>query len=689
MKTLANIFMTRYTGEWYSNVLKSIFGDAVSIRLYCQEDDSVFHIEPSDLYLLNVDILPPEVYQGIPENRIVYPRMTFRRDSVDQLRRLSSGTSLLMVHRNPDMAMESIANILRLGLQGLDFYPYSPGAAVPPACHIAATAGLPEMVPDGIDVVIDLGPRLLQTATIAEIALKLDLPDVLETQAYRDYAASLAVGSYSLENLSSKASGMESKLTSLLEALRLGIMGVDRDDVIFAYNTAAERMLGVPKSEILNCAVPQTAALLPRAFFLSTESSRASGRDAHIVRFRQTDFSVSSAPIVRKGEIMGYFTMLQPFAEEEQTQHKLRLQMLKKGYTTKYCFDDIVAECPEMIRTKTIAEKMASTDASILLMGESGTGKELFAHSIHHSSPRKDMPFVAINCAALTEELLESELFGYAEGAFTGAKKGGKLGLFEYAHQGTLFLDEIEGMSPNLQIKLLRVLQEKEIMRVGGSDIIPVDVRIVAASNEDIPNMVERGLFRKDLYYRLNTMPVEIPPLRRRGRDILLLLEQFKWQMGAEFELSPEAERLLLHHRWEGNVRELRNLAEYLKYMGSRIILVEDLPRPFLASGSRAPVLAEFFGICGRKREKGIFLMRTLGRLAEKGLFPGRRQIAAIAATEDISFSEQEVRGLTAALMEAGFLRPTENKRGHLLTEKGRALLSELPSSGYNRAISG
>lgn len=452
--------------------------------------------------------------------------------------------------------------------------------------------------------------------------------------------------------------------------------------MIFAYNAAAERMLGIPKSDVLNQRVPQTAALLPRTFFLSNESSWISGRDAHIVRFQHTDFSVSSAPILRHGEVQGYFTMFQPFAEEERTQHKLRLQMLKKGYTTKYCFDDIIAQCPEMVRAKTIAEKMAATDASILLVGESGTGKELFAHSIHHSSPRKDMPFVAINCAALPEALLESELFGYAEGAFTGAKKGGKLGLFEYAHRGTLFLDEIEGMSANLQIKLLRVLQEKEIMRVGGSDIIPVDVRIVAASNEDIQKMVKKGTFRKDLYYRLNTMPVEIPPLRCRGHDILLLLEHIKWQIGAEFELSPEAEQRLLHHRWEGNVRELRNLAEYLKYMGSQVIAVKDLPQNFRSANAPAPALAEFYGVCGRKREKGIFLLRTLHRSAERGVFPGRRQITAMAAMEELSFSEQEVRSLTAALVSSGFLQPLENKRGYLLSAKGEALLPELLQLG-------
>ena len=194
--------------------------------------------------------------------------------------------------------------------------------------------------------------------------------------------------------------------------------------------------------------------------------------------------------------------------------------------------------------------------------------------------------------------------------------------------------------------------------------------------------MVEKGTFRKDLYYRLNTMPVEIPPLRRRGRDILLLLEHIKWQIGAEFEISPEVEHLLLHHRWEGNVRELRNLTEYLKYMGSQTIHMEDLPQSFHTAEDHAPALAEFYGICGRKREKGIFLIRTLGRSAEKGLFPGRRQIAAMAATEELSFSEHEVRSLTASLVEANFLQLPENKRGYLLTEKGRTLLSELLQSG-------
>ena len=178
---------------------------------------------------------------------------------------------------------------------------------------------------------------------------------------------------------------------------------------------------------------------------------------------------------------------------------------------------------------------MAATDSPVLLMGETGTGKELMAHALHQASRRADGPFIAINVAAMPENLLESELFGYEEGAFTGAKKGGRPGLFEFAHQGTLFLDEVEGMSLSMQVKLLRVLQEGEIMRVGGGSIIRVDVRIVAATNESLEEKIQEGSFRKDLYYRLNALTVEIPPLRKRGDDIFLLLDYLYAENGRKF----------------------------------------------------------------------------------------------------------------------------------------------------------
>ena len=675
VKTLANLFQTRRAGEWYTHLLASILGDQVDIRLYCEEDGSIHHLQPADLYLINVPALPPEAAALIPPEQRIFPRLTFLRSSVELLRPYPQGTRTMLVNQSMEMAMESISDLLRLGVHGLQLHPYAPGAPIPQGCSLALTVGYPELAPPGPETVIDLGPRYFQPATVAEIALRLELPEVLEEANYRAYTDSLAMSNYSLDNLTAKASVSESNLMSLLGALPLGIVGVDEKDRIFAFNAAAEAMLGVQARSVLHRTVPETAQLLPRAFFLNQETSPA-GRDAHIVHFHQTDFSVTSAPILRNQVRRGYFTMLQPFAEEERTQHRLRLQLLKKGHTSKYCFDDIVAACPEMCRAKTIAQKMAATSASVLLMGESGTGKELFAHAIHHASPRRDMPFVAINCAALPESLLESELFGYADGAFTGAKKGGKLGLFEYAHRGTLFLDEIEGMSPTLQVKLLRVLQEKEVMRVGGSEIIPVDVRIVAASNENIPRMVENGTFRKDLYYRLNTMLVEIPPLRRRGQDILLLFQHICWQIGADIILTPEAQQMLLHHSWEGNVRELRNLAEYLKYMDVRTVTAADLPVTFRPVSAALPVTEEFCSVCGRKRELGRFLLRALDQGARRGIIPGRRQLAAMAAMEDLPAGEQEIRGLMGRLVEAGFLVVCENRKGYRLTEKAEALRS-------------
>lgn len=225
---------------------------------------------------------------------------------------------------------------------------------------------------------------------------------------------------------------------------------------------------------------------------------------------------------------------------------------------------------------------MAVTESPVLLIGETGTGKELFAHAVHLASGRCGGPFVAINVAAMPENLLESELFGYEEGAFTGARKGGRPGLFEFAHKGTLFLDEVEGMSQAMQVKLLRVLQEREIMRVGGNQIINVDVRIVAATNESLEEKVEDGSFRRDLYYRLNALPALIPPLRERGNDILLLIETFRQRCKGRFILSDEVRDLLLHYSWPGNIRELQNVVEYLSFTGQDEIGVEDLPPTFI-----------------------------------------------------------------------------------------------------------
>ncbi|WP_181347390.1 sigma-54-dependent Fis family transcriptional regulator [Thalassobacillus sp. CUG 92003] len=262
----------------------------------------------------------------------------------------------------------------------------------------------------------------------------------------------------------------------------------------------------------------------------------------------------------------------------------------------KYALHDIITSSPEVLQLKETIRKTAHSDVSVLLRGESGTGKELFAHSIHHLSERSTKPFVKVNCAAIPEHLIEAELFGYQEGAFTGAKKGGKPGKFQLAHGGTLFLDEIGDMPLHAQVKILRALQEGEVEAVGAVHPQDVDVRIVAASNQSLETMIKEQRFREDLFYRINVVQIDIPPLRERTGDIKILSKYLLQKVGERTGkrvqgFSQTVEELFQQHRWPGNVRELENVIESAVHMTDHeTIDYEDLPHHLHPDG---PVTVE------------------------------------------------------------------------------------------------
>lgn len=240
---------------------------------------------------------------------------------------------------------------------------------------------------------------------------------------------------------------------------------------------------------------------------------------------------------------------------------------LKRIYGAKYSWDNIIGSSVRLVEAKYMGKKAAMTTSNVLLLGDSGTGKELFAHAIHNDSGRCDYPFIRVNCAAIPGELLEAELFGYEDGAFTGARKGGKIGKFELSSGGTIFLDEIGDMPLDMQVKILRVLQEREVERIGGSETIRLDLRVIAATNKDLEKQVEKGLFREDLFYRLHVMTIRIPPLRERQGDIPLLvnglLSKITEQIGKYvIGIEPEAMTCLCEYHWPGNIRELENVLE-------------------------------------------------------------------------------------------------------------------------------
>lgn len=370
---------------------------------------------------------------------------------------------------------------------------------------------------------------------------------------------------------------------------------------------------------------------------------------------------------------------MQRFNDVEIRQGELRKQLLHKGHYAKYGMDDIVGKSQAILKAKDILKKMAASESPVLLIGETGTGKELFAHSLHQSSRRKKEPFVAINVAAFPENLLESELFGYEDGAFTGAKKGGRPGLLEFAHKGTLFLDEVEGMSPMLQIKLLRVLQEREIMRVGGNHIISIDVRIVAATNESLEQKVEEGSFRRDLYYRLNTLPVMIPPLAEREDDIFLLIRHFQKELESSFELTEPVRQFLKQYSWPGNIRELRNVVEYFIYTGHEHITMEDLPPTVLNSrcSRLRPVIASPAAAPGHARpytDAFWFVLRELYQASEEGIYLGREKLLSKAKSCYLPISQQEIRAILTEMSDHGLAKVSRGRGGSRLTPQGRAL---------------
>ena len=366
-----------------------------------------------------------------------------------------------------------------------------------------------------------------------------------------------------------KQKEIQSTLEAIIRSTDDAISVVDEKGLHTIINPAYTRLTGLIEEDVLG--KPPTIDIADGGESMHLKVLRTK-KPVHGARMRvgpnRKEVIVNVAPVIVDGVLRGTVAVIHDVSEIEYLTEELnRVKQRVRHLESKYTFEDIVGKSRGMIIAKEQARKAAETPATVLLQGESGTGKELFAHAIHHVSKRKNRQFIRVNCSALVDTLLESELFGYEGGAFTGAKRTGKRGLFEEANKGTIFLDEIGVMSLNLQAKLLRVLQEKEIVKVGGSSPINVDVRIISATNIDLKNAVKEGRFREDLYYRLYVIPIFIPPLRERKEDMPLLVNTLIRKYNQDFGrnirgILPEALNLLLDYHWPGNVRELENVIE-------------------------------------------------------------------------------------------------------------------------------
>lgn len=409
-------------------------------------------------------------------------------------------------------------------------------------------------------------------------------------------------------------------LEAVIQSTQDAISVVDKNGIGLLINPAYTRLTGLPADQVIgqpaDVDIAEGDSMHMRVL--------ATGQPVKNVLMKvgpaRREVIVNVAPIYVSNQLCGAVGVLHDISEIKHLTEELdKAKQLIRSIQAKYTFADISGTSHAMVMAVDQAKKAAETPATVLLRGESGTGKELFAHAIHNLSERRYRSFIRVNCAALSENLLESELFGYEEGAFTGAKRGGRRGLFEEASGGTLFLDEIGEMTISTQAKLLRAVQEREIIRVGGTNPIPIDVRLIAATHVNLEQAVAKGRFREDLYYRLNVIPILIPPLRYRREDLadiaLAILYRQNQLYGRNVErISAEAIELLQNYDWPGNVRELENtIGRAMIHMsyGETILQAVHLPVLSVTKFSVGSMQRPLWELSGQK-ENDVFAREQL-----------------------------------------------------------------------------
>ncbi|GAA0093165.1 sigma 54-interacting transcriptional regulator [Paraclostridium bifermentans] len=679
-RELAIVTLKKDAGEIYANQINYFLGDSIKINLYSFEEGGFTFFEEK-LILLSVNLKYEEILKMCnPDAQIIIPNLTFEKSSFEKICKINKNETVFVYNLSKSMALETIAIIYRLGVDIPNLIPCYPEMKKIPESSIVLTPGEKLNIEAKNCKIIDLEYRIIDLSSIADIAMKLNLESLIQEDLVKKFMDKIVPISYITEKLLITQTKLENQFDFLLSAIDDGIIGVSNEGIVQFYSHVAREILSINGNEMIGKYIGEYVKSLDFDQIIKKEVPYFQ----KLIKVNNIDINME-VKYTHISVFNGFIIKVSKFHQAEKKQAKLRAQLMSSGNVSKYNFDDIIGCSDSIKNTKKIAYKMAQSDSSILIIGESGTGKELFAQSIHSASRRSQGPFVAVNCSTFQEGLLQSELFGYDEGAFTGARKGGKIGLFELANKGTIFLDEIGEMDLNSQATLLRVIQEKQIRRVGSDKIIDVDIRIIAATNRDLKKLVCENKFRKDLFYRLNVLPLKIAPLRNRNEDVFLIFESFKKNLDVKFSLSNELVEVFKTYSWEGNIRELRNLVEYCSYLDKSIIEVYDLPEYMLESIKHKNYCLELSNknnikdISNLKRDLRdyIFVLEKINNAYVLKQRIGRRKIYEYALEEKIFLTEQQIRSILIELQEFGFVKILSGRGGSVITEKGILFLEE------------
>ncbi|HGM3506857.1 TPA: sigma-54 interaction domain-containing protein [Clostridioides difficile] len=669
MKTIAVVTDGLSKLECFLNKnLELIFKDKVMIKNYYLNKITEKESIKGDIILVMIDDRVLKIKKYVKDvSKIITINRSIKQKDIYKLFSLPEGIDVLVVNDNNHTILETISNLCNIGINHLNFIPYNPNEEYR-HIKIAITPGEADLVPKYIEEVIDLGHRYIDSSTFIQIIAKLKLDDKEITDRlikYTDEVISLYSGiNTKYKELTIKAD----ELNSIINLSNLGMAMVsDKGNVIICNNSLSDIL------DIQNDIIGQNVAELENENI--KKIFRLSKAHDEVIKFNNKYLNVNKYNIESFGRVTGYYFCIQEITYIRKLEQNLSKKLREKGQVARYTFDDIKTVSLKMERTKELGMKIAESDYTVLITGESGTGKELMAQSIHNASPRHSQPFIAINCAAMPENLLESELFGYEEGAFTGALRGGKKGLFEQANNGTIFLDEIGDMPIYLQSKLLRVLQENQVMRVGGENVIDIDVRVIAATNKNLLEMIKKDRFRADLYYRINVLPINIPPLRERKEDIEVMLKYF---MKKKRVISQEVQDIINAYEWPGNIRELKNTAMYINIMSSEnVILINDLPHNLL--NITEDFSKEISTLKDRTSiEKVKLVMGCLKNASNLNKNIGRNGIVNSINELGYNITEGEVRGILNILKELDLIICESGRKGSELNRRGKNILNSI-----------
>lgn len=709
MKKLALFTNRPEISNIYFEDLRLLFDGYLELHHYALnqgEIPSKSQLEHADILLISNEEIINKVHHLIgKKSRIIMVDFSYPEINIEKMKEYPAGTYALACF-NPFICRKMVNLFYEQGVNNLIWmFPQDKGEIPISGYDIAVIDDYsPCKIPEDKEIIY-LGKRKLAFSTLLKIAQESGILNEKMESSFLKYCYSYKSATSLVNTIYGDMSSFHSQVRLILNYIDSGIMILDEKLKVIEYNSHFLDLFQLNQElygKILN-EIPGMKKLLPYiGRGLPVRNELIVYPDIHsslVLNLERIDRGLNQG--------CNYMLILQEVGEIEDKSHLLKRQLKIKGYTSKYHFSDLITDSPEMKACIKKAERIATIDKTTLIVGESGTGKELIAQSIHSASKRKKYPFVSINCAAILPSLLESELFGYAEGAFTGSKKGGKSGLFEMANYGTLFLDEIGEASIEVQSKLLRAIETKEIMRVGGDKILSVDVRILAATNQNLKKLVEEKKFRLDLYYRLNAVIIRIPPLRERKNDVLYLAEYFiRQEAHGKREVKPELWNFLEQYSWQGNVRELKNVVEYMVDITDGPLTLKELP-DYIAedyvnfiekdggeNGGGEEISSER---TERKTENGTWekadlekgIMEEYGKLSE--LYSGReiRLIGSIlrwvlegarsrmelvrrAAEEGEAVSDYRMRKLLDDIRKSGMISYSRGPEGIFLEKKGR-----------------